>query len=220
MSHVTIFPPSAKLAQGLPLQPRQATALFSELPGRNTILRGHSIHLSTQQTPAFTPRLAYSTPTTTANTPPIPCPNHLLPTPTLSTATIRSWTMPRARCPYPRRLQSTRKGCPHRTTSIRRSHSRFRVHNLRVPVVRCHSTWSPLTRRHPHHPLLHHPRVRVLLVASSQSSGRTGVEPPICQLSYRRRSRHGTKSSRLICHDSSPRNQHVPPVRVGRRPGS
>jgi hypothetical protein len=42
-SHVTILPPSAKLAQGLPLQPRQATALFSELPGRNTILRGHSV---------------------------------------------------------------------------------------------------------------------------------------------------------------------------------
>ena len=69
MLHVTILPPSAKLAQGLPLQPRQATALFSELPGRNTILRGHSIHLSTQQTPAFTPQLAYSTPTTMSQSP-------------------------------------------------------------------------------------------------------------------------------------------------------
>ena len=122
--------------------------------------------------------------------------------------------MPRARCPYPHRLPSTPKGCPRRTTSIRRSHRRFRVHNLRVLAVRCHSIhrrWSPLTRRHPHHPHLH-PRVRVLLVAFSQSTGRTGVEPPTCQISYRRRrSRHGIKSS----HISS-----VPPVRVGRLSGA
>jgi len=109
--------------------------------------------------------------------------------------------MPRARCPYPHRLQSTPRRRPRRTTSTRRSHRRFRVHSLRVPV-RCHSIqrrWSPLTRRHPHHPHHHHPRVRVPLVASSQSSGRTGVEPPSCQISYRRRrSRRGTKSNRLI----------------------
>jgi hypothetical protein len=92
---------------------------------------------------------------------------------------------------------------PQRTTYIRRSLHRLRVHSLRAhSLLRCHSIhhhrWSPLThQRHPYHPHLHHPRVPVP-VASSRSTSRTGAKLPSYQISYRRRrSQHGTKSSRL-----------------------
>ncbi len=78
-SHVTILPLQLNGRKGchstaLPssLQPRQATALSSELPRRNTILRGHSIPPTTQQSPAFAScnRFAHTTPNTLPTTPP------------------------------------------------------------------------------------------------------------------------------------------------------
>jgi hypothetical protein len=76
-----------------------------------------------------------------------------------------------------------------------------------------HHRWSGLTRRHlHHHPHHHHPRARAPGVSSSSTS-RTGAEPPSYQISYRRRRRHGVKSS-LVSSDTL--HLHVPPVRVGR----
>jgi hypothetical protein len=105
------------------------------------------------------------------------CPRHL--SNLTSAPTTPSWTIPRARSPHHHRLRSTRKECPRRTSTIPRSHSRFRAHSPRVHSrLRCHSIrlrrWPRLTRRHPYHL---HLRVRALGVSLS-STGGTGPQLP------------------------------------------